>query len=107
MNEIELKDLRKPREKHFLLKNGNITAKVYDEVIHYKKGEEYEEIDNTLVKEKDYFYNKENSYKVFLKEKSVSNFFKIEIDNHFIQIDIKDINMTIQLEPNIILFENK
>ena len=58
MKEIELKNLRGIREKHFLQKNGNIVAKMFDTDIHFKKGNTYEEIDNTLLKEENYFYNK-------------------------------------------------
>ncbi len=35
MKEIELKGLRKRREKHFLQENGDIVAQVYNEDIHY------------------------------------------------------------------------
>lgn len=64
----ELIDLRKPREKHFLNEDGTITLNMYDEDIHYKKGNEYVEIDNNLIEENNKIINKENDFKVeFLK----------------------------------------
>lgn len=92
MKEIELKNLRGIREKHFLQKNGNIVAKMFDTDIHFKKGNTYEEIDNTLLKEENYFYNKNNSYKALFRETSKKDFFKIQIDNHFIYMDIENTN---------------
>lgn len=47
MKEVELKNLRREREKHFLREDGFMVAKMYDDIIHYKSGEEFEEIDNT------------------------------------------------------------
>ena len=46
---IELKKLRKPREKHFLKSDKTMIAYVYDYDIHYLKDGKYEEIDNTLL----------------------------------------------------------
>ena len=58
----ELKNLRKPREKHFLNENGLITAYMYNEDVHYLKNQEYHEIDNSLIEKENYFQNKENSF---------------------------------------------
>ena len=41
MKEIELKGLRKRREKHFLQENGDIVAQVYNEDIHYLEDGKY------------------------------------------------------------------
>ena len=55
MKEIELIEKRKPREKHFLQEDGTILAKIYNEEIHYLKNGKYEEIDNQLVKDGDFY----------------------------------------------------
>lgn len=52
MKKIELIEKRKLREKHFLQEDGTILAEVYDTDIHYLKNGKYEEIDNTLIKDK-------------------------------------------------------
>ena len=54
----ELKDLRKEKEKHFLMEDGSIVAQMYDDNIHYKDNNQYKEIDNTLIKKNDFYYNK-------------------------------------------------
>lgn len=41
--------LREQSAKHFLLSDGSYTAVVYDEPVHYRKGNEWAEIDNSLV----------------------------------------------------------
>lgn len=92
MKEIELKKLRKRREKHFLQEDGTIIAKVYGEDIHFKKGNEYKEINNTLIKENDYYTNTNNQYKVMFKENSIDSFMKIEEDNNFLEINLLDSN---------------
>ena len=92
MKEIELKKLRKKREKHFLQEDGTIIAKVYGEDIHFKKGNEYKEIDNTLVKENGYYTNNKNEYKVYFKENSSDSLMKIEENNHFLEINLLDNN---------------
>lgn len=53
MKEMELKNLRREREKHFLRGDGFIVAQMYDDNVHYKFGNEYKEIDNTLEKKMD------------------------------------------------------
>ena len=68
MEQIELIEKRKPREKYFLQKDGTIRAEIYDTDVHYLKNGRYEEIDNTLVKENDSLVNKSNDFKVEFKE---------------------------------------
>ena len=108
MKEIELKNLRKRREKHFLQANGIIRATLYDDDIHFKKNGQYEEIDNTLINENDYYTNKENEYHAFFSNNFNNNDFMkmISGDNY---LDIKLINSNIVLpkvkEKNII-YEN-
>lgn len=101
MDEIELKSLRRNREKHFLQKNGNIIAKIFNDDVHFMKEGYYEEIDNSLLNHEGYYYNKNNSYKVFFKEVSNIDIFKMKIDNHYINIDIKNTNLVnIKLKNN-------
>lgn len=90
MKETELINLRGKREKHFLQENGDIVAKVYDDNIHFIKNGIYEEIDNTLIKEDDYYFNKDNSFKVQFKEKSTGEFMKYFFDEHFLKFEIKN-----------------
>ena len=61
---IELLEKRKAKEKHFLQEDGSIVAVMYNDNVHFKKNGKYEEIDNTLVEENDYYYNRNNDYKV-------------------------------------------
>ena len=58
MKEIELIEKRRSREKHFLREDGTFVAKLYDKDIHFYKNGKYEEIDNQLIKENDYYVNK-------------------------------------------------
>ena len=73
MKEIEILEKRKPREKHFVKENGEIVARIYSDNIHYLKDNKYEEIDNTLIEDDEYYTNVQNSYKVFFN-KVVLNF---------------------------------
>ena len=41
--------LREQNAKHFLLSDGTYTVAVYDAPVHYKRGNEWAEIDNSLV----------------------------------------------------------
>ena len=92
MKEIELKDLRKRREKHFLQKDGNVVAILFDDDVHFLKNNKYEEIDNTLVKENNYYYNKNNEYKASFSENSLNELMMIQIKNHYIKIKLNDSN---------------
>ncbi|MDE6141576.1 MAG: hypothetical protein K2G03_03135, partial [Bacilli bacterium] len=86
----ELIDLRKPREKHFLNEDGTITLNMYDEDIHYRKGNEYVEIDNNLVEENNKIVNKENDFKVnFSKDKFLVSIIE---NNNYINIRLGDNN---------------
>lgn len=60
MKEIEILEKRKAREKHFLREDGTFKAIVYNDDIHYLKNGKYEEIDNTIVEEEDFYTNKSN-----------------------------------------------
>ena len=90
MKEIELIEKRKPREKHFLREDGTFVAKVYSEDIHYKKGNKYEEIDNTLIKEGEDYYNKNNDFKVRFKNNGKYSLMYIEKDNNYLDISLNE-----------------
>ena len=90
MDQIELIDKRKPREKHFLQKDGTIRAEVYGTDVHYLKDGKYEEIDNTLIKENDSLVNKSNDYKVEFKENIKDSLMKMSKDDHYIDFKIRD-----------------
>lgn len=92
MKEIELIKKRKPREKHFLREDGTFVAKVYSDDIHYKKGNMYEEIDNTLTKEGEYYYNKSNDFKVRFKNNGKHSLMYIEKDNNYLDIMLNESN---------------
>jgi len=102
MKEIELKNLRKEREKHFLQEDGTIVAKVYNDDIHFKKDGEYQEIDNTLVKEKEYYINKNNDYKVYFKNTSDTELMEIQEGEHYLNINLLDSNnVPVKKQENI------
>ena len=90
MKEIELIERRKVREKHFLQEDGTIIAKVYDNDVHFLKDGKYEEINNQLIKENDYYVNKKNAYKVFFKENSKFDLMRMEKSSHYLDIKLKD-----------------
>ena len=88
MKEIELIGLRGKREKHFLQEDGIIVAKMYDDNIHYKKNGVFEDINNTLVKEKNYYTNISNDYKVFFNTDYNDKLIRMENDLGFIEFDL-------------------
>lgn len=107
MKEIELINLRKKREKHFLQSDGSIIAKVYNEDIHFKRNNEYVEIDNTIIKENNYYRNKENDYQVYFKDSSIDDFMKLIINDHYLDISIVNSNNIIPITyDNNINYEN-
>ena len=73
-NGIEIISKRGKREKHFLQKDGTIIAKMYSNDVHFKKNGKYEEINNTLEKDGEYYHNKNNSFKANFKETSDADF---------------------------------
>lgn len=90
MRQIELIEKRKPREKHFLQEDGTIIAKIYNEDIHYMKNGKYEEIDNTLVENENYYINSKNSYKVQFGKTRKEKLCKIENSGFYLDFDIKE-----------------
>lgn len=94
MKEIEILDKRKEREKHFLKENGDIVAHVYDEDIHFLKDGKFEEIDNTLIDDDEYYTNKENVYKVWFNKNSKTDIMQMETKDHYINIRLREGNDT-------------
>ena len=90
MKEIEILEKRKAREKHFLREDGTFKAIVYNDDIHYLKNGKYEEIDNTIVEEEDFYTNKSNSYKVKFGKKDKKNLMEIEKDGYYLKIKLKN-----------------
>ena len=90
MREVELVSKRKPKEKHFLREDGTIVARIYNQNVHYQENGKYQEIDNTLTKKNGYYSNKQNEYKVYYKNQSIDEFFKMEKDKYYLNIKLKD-----------------
>lgn len=90
MKEIEIISKRKPREKHFLREDGSIVAKIYSDDVHYLKNGKYEEIDNELIETEEYIENKSNDYRVKFKKQIKSSLMRMEKDEYFIDIKLKN-----------------
>ena len=92
MKEIELIEKRNRKEKHFLQEDGTIIAKIYNDDIHFLKNGKFEEIDNTLVKKNGFYINKNNQYKVSINEDTKNGLMKLELNEHYITINLKNSN---------------
>ncbi len=87
----ELKNLRKRNEKHFLNKDGTISAYLYNNDIHYLKNGEYEEIDNTIIDGGLYYLNKSNAFKAYFRKDSRSKILvDIEKENYYLKVLLKN-----------------
>lgn len=99
----EILSKRNYREKHFLKENGEIEAHVYDHDIHFLKNNKFLEIDNTLIKVKDHFENKLNSFKSIFTKDDV----KLTKDNYYLNISLLNkLNILPILEKNHIIYKN-
>ena len=92
MKEIELKEKRKRKEKHFLQEDGTIIARVYSEDIHYSKDGVYEEIDNTLIKRGEYYQTRKNDYQIYFKNYSNGNFIQLKRKQDYIEFQLLEAN---------------
>lgn len=105
---IELKKLRKPREKHFLKSDKTMIAYVYDYDIHYLKDGKYEEIDNTLLDRNNKLINKNNFFKTtFLKDKETRELVDVTKDDHYFKMFLntdKNKNAIIQKNKNTVKY---
>ena len=93
MKELELINLRKKREKHYLQENGDIIVKVFNDDVHYKKGNEYLEIDNTLINENEYYRNKSNDYQAYFKKDSSKEYIKVLVDDNYLYFTLLNCNI--------------
>ncbi len=92
MKEIELKNKRQRREKQFLQEDGSVILKLYNEDIHFKKNDRYEEIDNTLILKGNSYINKANNYQViFNRDNNTNELYEIKKDNYYISFSLKNI----------------
>ena len=87
----ELVKKRTTDSKQFLLEDGTIMQQQFSVPVHYKDGEDYKEIDNTLnvVDSEDeglYYVNKANSFNVKLFD-NIDNDKAISIENNNLSID--------------------
>ncbi|MDD3392599.1 MAG: DNRLRE domain-containing protein [Bacilli bacterium] len=88
---IELKNKRKRREKHYLKKDGTITAYLYDQDIHYLKNNQYEEIDNKLISKKNYITNKSNDFKTYFSKTDKLELMKVKDGNKYLTMFLKEV----------------
>ncbi len=111
MEEIELTNLRGPREKHFLQKNGLIEARVYCDDIHYLKDGKYIDIDNRLIEDGNCYRNKDNKYRAFFSKNNNydDDLIKIIYGENCLALDVLNRNITLPkvdkygiLYPNIL-----
>lgn len=107
MKQIELVEKRKPREKHFLQEDGTIIATIYDSDVHYLKDGKYEEIDNQLVKDGDFYVNKNNSFKAYFNENISNGLMRIETNRHFLLISLSEDKIKSSKKVNRFILEDK
>ena len=91
----EIYELRTANEKHFLTNTGSIIAHVFPTDIHFQNEDgEYEEIDNTLVRDGDVYTNKNNPFSVELARNpnSDDDLLRVEYDGHSLSLSMEGIN---------------
>ena len=103
-NGIEIISKRGKREKHFLQKDGTIIAKMYSNDVHFKKNGKYEEINNTLEKDGEYYHNKNNSFKANFKETSDADFLIYEYKSSLLSLTLFESNKS---KAKVIKCDNK
>lgn len=79
----EITEKREEFVKHFRMSDGSITAVVYSDQIHYKDGNEFKEIDNTLVENNEEYINTESPVKIkFSKKFGNEKLVTLNSENH-------------------------
>jgi len=96
---MEIKNLRGRREKHYENGDGTITAYMYDEDVHYMCDGVYRQIDNTLEDKGEYYENKYNEFKAMFSKES-DDLVCVNSHNHYLKMYLLDKN-------NMILEKNK
>lgn len=106
----EIISLRKAKEKHFLCEDGTFKAFCYKDDIHYLDNGEYKEIDNTLIKQEDYYINKSNDFNVLFTSCVDKNLlYKILLKDKFLEVllaEKKQDNNKIEVKNNEITYVN-
>lgn len=106
----EIISLRKAKEKHFLCEDGTFKAFCYKDDIHYLDNGEYKEIDNTLIKQEDYYINKSNDFNVMFTSCVDKNLlYKILLKDKFLEVlleEKKQDNNKIEVKNNEITYIN-
>ncbi len=84
----EVKEKRSEFTKHFRMSDGTMKAITYSDPVHYKDGDEFREIDNTLIESENETYKNTNSpFKVnFSKNFKNKGLVKINSDNYEISL---------------------
>ncbi len=93
MKEIELKHLRNEYSKCYLQENGDIVANIFKHPIHFKNGDSFEEIDNTIIKENSYYINSANSFKTFFSDTTKNGLVTIKKDQYYLEMYLEDSNI--------------
>ena len=80
----EVTEKRSGFTKHFRMSDGSMTAVTYADPVHYKDGNKFKEIDNTLTSsENDSYQNTDNPFKVkFAKRFKNKNLVTVNSDGH-------------------------
>ena len=103
----EIRHKRKPREKHFLHENGLMSAILYDKDIHYLKNGVYEEINNTIKEEKDYYINDTNTIETFYAKKTKDFFMKLNVNSYNMIFSLEGMNFVSgTLKENKVIYSN-
>ena len=79
----EINSKRDKFTKHFRMSDNSMIAVVYSDQIHYKDGEEFKEIDNTLTLENDEYKNTESPFKIrFSKDFNNKKLVSVNSEGH-------------------------
>ena len=79
--------LREADEKHFRLSDGSYIAVMYAEPVHYRDGDEWADIDNTLTRDGEGYSNRANSFDVtFSADGESDEFYTLTSDGHRLKL---------------------
>ena len=89
----ELTEKRDEITKYFAMSDGTTKACIYPQNIHYLDGDEYKEIDNTLVENckdgKTYYKNKKNSFSVRIPENYADDYIEFSDENGYVKFKLE------------------
>lgn len=86
----EVIEKRTANEKHFRMSDGSFMVSVYAEDVHYEENGIFKEIDNTLVKEGNFYVNKTNSLKAKFNSETNDNLLQLEYEGYQLSLNLKD-----------------